>query len=153
MLTRRFLVDEGSDLFYDPTPLLECQKESEEDNTNANNNNGADTNRDANREIAPPHDFFNEAISQGHRFQPNYPYGVPSPANVRHHAPVGNAYSGVAFTTVPQNQFYGMHGGDVGSSPMRMAVNPDGYGMNVTPRRVTRGMGMMEEGYPMNAYG
>jgi hypothetical protein len=139
--TTRFLVDEGSDLFYDPTPLFECQKKVEEIN-------GTEPIRESLRhhhhqQQQHQHEFFvSDPLShRGHIPQANFGYGaVQSPTTTRH-THMGGPYNGASFGTITPSQFY--H--DVGT-PMRIG---DGHGMNLSPemrRRVTRGM--MDDGYP-----
>jgi hypothetical protein len=138
----RFLVDEGSDLYYDPTILLESAKNQKERDT-----------ADDRASMPPqPPDFAAQHTPQPHRVQPNgYPYGGNvTPAmnypSTRHGNHMGNVYPGGPFNPIPPNQFYGT--GD-GLSPMRMGTHLEAN--NITPdirRRVTRGMA--DDGYGMH---
>lgn len=91
----------GSDLYYDPTTLLECQKQVEEENA-------ATDNRDA---VQMPDFFMNDAY-RGHH---NFGYSTP---------PTNNRYNSAIFNSgMSQNQFY-VHGSDMGT-PIRMDMTPN----------------------------
>jgi hypothetical protein len=137
----RFLVEEDSELFYDPSPLLESQKKQIEPETVDDRHFPQQT-----------QDFIPNHSPQNHRgAAQNYQYGNSSPAGsypmTRHASHQGNVYPTSSFNAIPPNQFYG--GGDV-SSPVRMSsMSMDS--MNISPdirRRVTRGM--TEDGYGMH---
>ena len=143
----RFLVDEGSELCYDPSLL---------------------TQKDTKAEEQPPVQFTNRSIAEaqtpqsyGHRGPPQHSPNayhqynnmpLSSPAGPSHHHPqMMNNYSGSPYgTQTPPNQIYA----DASGSPvnMRMAMGSLQDGRSLSPdmrRRVTRAM--TEDGYPLHA--
>lgn len=134
----RFHVDEYSELYYNPAPLLEYQKEGR---PSANGEEQSSTNT-----AAPPQVVDFPSTPQMHRtnshlspnpaqsLQQQY-YNTPGPgsmASPRNPYPGGHSqvagYNGMS--PVSPNQFYGGPGGGDGMSvsPMRMGMNP---GMNM----------------------
>lgn len=129
ILPFRFQVDDGSELYYDPTPLIDSQKTEKPEDENQQS------------EFNAP--GMSPTMSRNHQ-PPGYPYSPHVQRN----------YPGGPFGSIPPGQFYNGPGGDAGS-PMRM-MNHDvmgmggmGMGMGMSPvgRRVTRGM--TEEFGPM----
>ncbi|EGN99262.1 hypothetical protein SERLA73DRAFT_182177 [Serpula lacrymans var. lacrymans S7.3] len=145
--TQQFLVDVGSDLYYDPSPLLEYQKQqrAEEEAAAAASGRGS---------MQPPeylpgahdnHPSPRMMRSHSSNYQ-QYGHGAPMSPNVAHASPRHpgqmGGFSG-AFNAIPPSQFYGP--GET-ASPARMGLNREG--MSMSPdirRRVTRGM--VEDGY------
>ncbi|KAI0367753.1 hypothetical protein BV20DRAFT_1023743 [Pilatotrama ljubarskyi] len=173
--TQQWLVDEHSDLYYDPTPLLDYMKESQQ-----NNSDEPSSSKQSQRQ---QQDSVNSPRMQRGSMPPgamtpsmthSQLYGTPQQmASPRHPYPgpnqgMGGPYGGMA--PIPPAQFYG--GDGVPASPMQrspgagMGMNPGmgmgGMGMNpamgmggmapdgsLSPevrRRVTRGMSMDEFG-------
>ncbi|KII85013.1 hypothetical protein PLICRDRAFT_178778 [Plicaturopsis crispa FD-325 SS-3] len=119
--TQQFLVDEGSDLYYDPSPLDQSQK-SEEEDREGSARGASQSSRRADRQLPP----------QAHRSS-STPYGYQSPSM----APRYLGGTTAPFNAVPPGQFYGSEAG----TPGRGGMHPDS--MSVSPdvrRRVTRGM-------------
>lgn len=118
----RFLVDEGSDLYYDATPLLEVQQQERGDSRSRRNSNAVRPHDPYPRGQQTPH----RASSSNHN-PSSYPYGgTPTPSRYP---------SQGGFNSVSPGQFY--NGRDAGS-PARMSMGHDGAGG--MGRRVTRGM-------------
>ncbi|KAI0926070.1 hypothetical protein AcV5_008634 [Taiwanofungus camphoratus] len=163
--TQLFLVDEYSELYYDPSSLLEYQKESrpsadgEEASTSTNNPTHSAPDFPSTPQAQhrhPPHAMHTPQHHSTQYFAatPNMPMGSP-----RHPFPgQGMGYGGMNHPVSPA-QFYG--GGDgMPASPMRMGMggmrmgmgiglhSPDAMGMGSPDvrRRVTRGMSA-EDGF------
>ena len=128
----RFLVDHGSDLYYDPSPLMEYQKQQREE-------------EDSTRTSMQPPDFRahdpsriarNHSSSSSH----NYPYASSSMPQVAPRHPNFGGYSNVPFNGIPPSHFYGS--GADGASPARMGMR-DSMGTSMSPdvrRRSARGI-------------
>jgi hypothetical protein len=119
----RFQVDECSELYYDPAPLLEAQRQEDEPTGSA-----------------PQPDFQDMAPTahRGHHPNIGYPYGATSSPTMQRN------YIGGPFNAVVPNQFYT---GQM-ESPVRMGMNHDAIGMGagVSPGMGRRmGRGTMEE--------
>lgn len=127
----RFLVDHGSDLYYDPSPLMEYQKqEREEENA-------------ARAPIQAPdfraHDPSRITRNHSTSSNQNYPYASPSMSQVTPRHPNYGGYSNVPFNGIPPSHFYGS-GAD--ASPIRMGMR-DSMGTSMSPdvrRRSARGI-------------
>ncbi|KAJ3477821.1 hypothetical protein NLI96_g10209 [Meripilus lineatus] len=147
----RFLVDEKSDLYYDPSPLLEYQKE--------NRPEGEDGDRTTDKQAIPTSEPGSAMGTPQTRRNPQLP---PQPGHMfspRHHGqftPQGLPYPNMA--PIPSSQFYGNGGDPSIPSPLRigslgMSVDNMGGmgGMGMASpdvrRRMTRGMGMGEDSY------
>jgi len=149
--TQQFLVDEDSDLHYDPSPLLEYQKEGQEENEQTKD-----------RPSIPPPDFHSGSNTpQTRRNAPLPPSQNTigfSPRHPGQFSSQGMPFPGMA--PVPPAQFYG--GGSAGNPNMQSPMRIGGMGMNVdgmggmggmgmgspdVSRRMTRGMGMSEDSF------
>lgn len=123
-LTRflRFLVDEGSDLYYNPTPLLDSLKPENTENKD-DKKSGSDAQGSPTTSRNPGAISLYSSTPTSARF----PGNVPSPYANSHH----------------------MDGTPEASTPRRATMNVDGAPGPAPDvrRRVTRGMA--EEGYPM----
>ena len=134
----RFQVDEGSTLFYDPSPLLEYQKEEKQ-------------------AVANTADGLPSSSSNPHPSQRGQPYPMAGHHNgvvmspimatpTRHGVPVQMAnpyHTGPQFNAIPPAQFYG--GGDRGSpmvtrGMMGMGMGMDGMGITPDVRSLSRRM-------------
>jgi len=158
--TQLFMVDERSDLFYDPSPLLEYQKEGQEEG----DENGQSKDKD--RLPIPMHEYNQGPGTPQSRRQ--IPLPAPGPNSMqftpRHPGSYPQGIPLASMQAVSPAQFYGNGGGDPGmQSPMRMG----GMGMQVDQmggmgmggmggmgmaspdvrRRMTRGMGMGDDGF------
>ncbi|PSS19944.1 hypothetical protein PHLCEN_2v3117 [Hermanssonia centrifuga] len=119
--TQQFLVDEGSDLYYDPTPLREYEKEGRSAEENERNDRAS---------MPPPNSLPNPDSPQLRR-HPSHALQAPSMPYSPRHAPqfsqgMSSPFGGMQ--PVPAAQFYG--NGDMG---MRMGgmsgMHMDGMGM------------------------
>ncbi|TFY82187.1 hypothetical protein EWM64_g1825 [Hericium alpestre] len=112
--TQQFQVEEGSDLYYDPTPLLDYLKEGQSDEGPSDAMHGVIPGTPLNRA---------QHGNMGGQFSMNGMAGSPVVASPRH--AMGGPYpgGGQQFNSIPPTQFYG--GGDRGS-PMvgRSAAGP-----------------------------
>ncbi|KAI0787701.1 hypothetical protein C8Q74DRAFT_1196016 [Fomes fomentarius] len=171
--TQQFQVDEFSDLYYDPTPLREYLKDSQQNDSDEPSSSSQPLHRQQPDSVNSPRMLRNNSIppggmtpsmSQAQLFNANQGMGSPR------HFPGGNQgmggpYGGIA--PISPAQFYGTGGGDgMPASPMQrgppgMGMSP-GMGMgpgmvmgglmpdgSMSPevrRRVTRGMSMDEFG-------
>lgn len=147
------MVDERSELYYDPSPLLAHQKEAKES-----------TEEEVSSSAPPQPDYSLRTPSSRSRASQNpsmsFPTAFNSPMN---HAPTrhpGFNAPGVSYNTmnaIPPGQFYGAD--SAMSSPMRMTSGGGGMGMGMhglpdginidSPdmrRRITRGIGG-DDGY------
>jgi hypothetical protein len=136
----RFQVDEGSTLFYDPSPLLEYQKEEKQ-------------------AVANTADVLPSSSSNPHPSQRGQAYPMAGHHNgvvmspimatpTRHGVPVQMAnpyHTGPQFNAIPPAQFYG--GGDRGSPMvtrgmmgMGMGMGMDGMGITPDVRSLSRRM-------------
>lgn len=137
----RFQVDEGSSLYFDPSPLLEYQKEEKQVLPNVAS------------QSMPPSSSHHPLNQRGQPFpMPGHhsANGVglsPSVATpTRHIVPgqMGGQYPGPQFNTIPPAQFYG--GGDRGSPMvtrgmgvhMGMGMGMDGMGITPDVRSLSR---------------
>jgi hypothetical protein len=123
----RFQVDEGSELFYDPTLLLESRKaEKAEEETQQQ--------RQHQHQEFNPHAHGMSPTSS--RSISNHP---PSPAGGYPYSPhVQRNYPGGPFSSVPPGQYYN---GEAGS-PMRMGGGHDMMGMGGMGGMGVGGMGV-----------
>ncbi|KAH9850333.1 hypothetical protein C2E23DRAFT_887494 [Lenzites betulinus] len=167
--TQQWLVDQHSELYYDPTPLLDYKKESQQSHADEPSPSKQSQRQDSmNSPRMPrgsmPPGGMTPSMSHGQI------YGTQQMASPRHPYPgqnqaMGGPYGGMA--PIPPAQFYG--GDAVPPSPIQrgpgpgMGMNP-GMGMGMNPgmamggiapdgslspevrRRVTRGMSMDEFG-------
>ena len=145
-------MDERSDLYYDPSLLLEYQKENRAED---------DNDRSTDRQSVPAGDPGSAMGTPQTRRNPQLPpqqsHNMFSPRHPGQFAPQGLPYANMA--TVPNSQFYGGSGGDPSMpSPLRMGglgmsvENMGGMGgmgmaSPVVRRRMTRGMGMGEDSF------
>lgn len=125
-MKHRFLVDRGSELFYDPTTLLEVQQQERGEEPRPRRNSNA-----LHPNPSPQDQFLANAHAHGqaspHR-NSSYPYGG-SPSTPRYPGQGG-------YNSVSPGQFYN---GRENGSPARMGMGHESLsGMG---RRVTRGMG------------
>ncbi|KAJ8462928.1 hypothetical protein ONZ45_g17759 [Pleurotus djamor] len=168
--TQQFLVDEGSELFYDPAPLLEVVRKETEDETKPEDNNKPPMHHQPppgiprDRDFPQQHGHIHLDGTPQHQRHPgaSYPYGVgvgaspmrqpgqyPGAPGVNMGVPPG----GVApFNPVQAAQFY--NPGDAGS-PMRMGMGMDqGHGgLPMQHPGMHGGMGMVNippTGMPMH---
>lgn len=130
----RFQVDEGSNLYYDPSPLLEYQKEEKHAIANAaeslpsSSSNPHPTPRGQSFPMAGHHSANGIAMSPVVATPARH--GVPGQMGVPYH-------SGPQFNSIPPAQFYG--GGDRGSPMvtrgmgMSMSMGMGMEGMGITP--------------------
>ncbi|PCH42426.1 hypothetical protein WOLCODRAFT_73029 [Wolfiporia cocos MD-104 SS10] len=161
--TQQFLVEEYSDLYYDPTPLLAYQKEgqssTDNDETSKANAQTDKTPQDFPSTPKPPsHIQMHRTLSQStpvhtphHAQNPAQFFGGSAPPGMsspRHpftspaQAGQGMGFNNMGMSPIPAPQFYGA-GAD---SPMRMG-NPamaqmGGMGMNMPNMGMGMGMGM-----------
>ncbi|KAH9917816.1 uncharacterized protein B0H18DRAFT_878832 [Fomitopsis serialis] len=158
--TQQFLVEEYSELYYDPSPLLEYQKEGK---SPADGDGGASTSQSASNDRqmsdlpgtpkSQPSRTHNSSIAPHHVPQQFFAnQGTPNMGSPRHPFPpsaqgmgppgmgLGNM-GGMGMGAVPPGQFYGNNA----DSPMRM--NNAGMaqtmgGMNMNMSGMGMGMGM-----------
>lgn len=152
LTSRRFLVEEHSDLYYDPSPLREYLKEGQADSDESGTSSSS-------KPPVPTPDFSNHAVPGTPQLRRNP--SMPPPAQPHmpfspRHPGAGGFPSQMQFANmgspVPPGQFYGNDPSM--SSPMRMGgmgMPMDGMGgmggmgmgsPNVARRMGTRGMGM-----------
>ncbi|KZP23828.1 hypothetical protein FIBSPDRAFT_857983 [Athelia psychrophila] len=137
--TQQFLVDHGSDLYYDATPLLEVQQKLRSDSPSLSRRSAA---------AKPPHDAFSP---MSHPHHPHQAQSSPHRSHSQGPGPgQGGYYSGSptsryppqgGFGAMAPGQFY--NGRDAGS-PARMMGQHDT--MASVGRRVTRGS-MADDAY------
>lgn len=142
LIVSRFLVDEFSDLYYDPTPLREYEKE--------NKTEEPEPQQKTERQSMPPPELANSPqLRRGPHSSGSLSASMPYANSPRHPSqlPPGMPFSGMP--PVPASQFYG--NGDMGSpSPMRMG----GMGMPMDPMGgMGGGMGGMGGMSPMGNMG
>jgi hypothetical protein len=136
----RFQVDEGSNLYYDPSPLLEYQKEEKQvvaESLPSSSSNHHHTPRGQSFPMAGHHSANGMAMSMS-------PI-VATPT--RHGVQMGNPYhGGPQFNAISPAQFYG--GGERGSPmvtremsmSMSMGMGMDGMGITPDVRSLSRRM-------------
>lgn len=126
-MTSRFMVDHGSDLYYDATPLLEVQQQERGEEPRSRRNSNA---MPANINLHSQDQYMSNPHGQPspHR-NPGYPYGG-SPTSSRFPQQPGS------YNSVPSGQFY--NGRDAGS-PVRMGGMGHDAMAGMSGRRVTRG--------------
>jgi hypothetical protein len=124
---RRFQVEEGSNLYYDPSPLLEYQKEEKQaphavEGLPSSSSNPQLSQRGQLYPMAGHHSTNGVAMSPV--------VATPTRQNV---GQMGGPYGGPQFHAIPPNQFYG--GGDRGSPMVTrgMGVSMGMEGMGITP--------------------
>jgi len=144
--TQQFMVDEGSELCYDPSSLRQKDTKLE----------GQPSTEFGKRPMAEPHTPQGYGQRGPLQHPPNayHQYNnipLSSPAGPSHHHPqMMNNYSGSPYgNQIPPNQIYG----DASGSPvnMRMAMGGNQDARSMSPdvrRRVTRAM--TEDGYPLH---
>ncbi|EPT05542.1 hypothetical protein FOMPIDRAFT_1138717 [Fomitopsis schrenkii] len=163
--TQQFLVEEYSELYYDPSPLLEYQREgkSEDDGAASNSQNDRQMNSiPGTPKVQPSRAQHNPSITPHHLQQQQQQQqffanqGTPNMASPRHPFPPGaqgmggpgmglGNMGGMGMSPVPPGQFYGNNA----DSPMRMnnpgmAQAMGGMGMSMSGM----GMGMGIPGGP-----
>ncbi|KAG1747250.1 uncharacterized protein EDB91DRAFT_76708 [Suillus paluster] len=131
--TQQFLVDQGSDLYYDSSPLMEYQKRQREEEHAA-----------ARTSMQPPefraHDPSRITRNHSNSSNHNYPYVSQSMPQVTPRHPNLGGYSNVPFNGISPGHFYGT--GVDGASPARMGMR-DSMGASMSPdvrRRSARGI-------------
>ncbi|KAF7986398.1 hypothetical protein HWV62_31113 [Athelia sp. TMB] len=137
--TQQFLVDKGSDLYYDATPLLEVQQKQRSDSPSLSR-------RSSNAK--QPHDGFNSMP------QPHHPHQAqPSPHRSHSQGPgqgQGGYYGGSPTSRYPPQGGFGamapgqFYNGREAGSPARMMGQHEN--MPAMSRRVTRGS-MADDAY------
>lgn len=133
----RFQVEEASKLYYDPSPLLEYQKEDKQDAPNVVEGLPSSSSHHQLSQRGQPYPLAGHHSSNGVAMSPV----VATPT--RHGIPVqmGGPYGGPQFHAIPPSQFYG----DDRGSPMvmrSMGVSMGIDGMGITPdvRNLSRRM-------------
>jgi len=128
--TQQFQVEEGSELYYDPSPLLEYQKEEKQEAPNIIAIGGmpSSSSNPQPSQRGQPYPLAGHHSSNGIAMSPV----VTTPT--RHVMPgqMGGPYGGPHFHAIPPNQFYGEDRG----SPMvmrGMGVGMGMDGMGITP--------------------
>lgn len=129
----RFQVAKGSELYYNPTPLLAATRSDVDGgqprSAHGQSTGGAAMSPHATRSGGMPQ-AYGQIPGQGHG--PPYGYG----ANVMQHGP--NAGTPYPASAVPAGHFYG---NDAGNSSRGSSTMPDGMATpDSRPRRVTRAM-------------
>lgn len=126
--TQQFLVDEYSELYYDPSPLREYEKEAKSEE--------ADAPQKLERQSMPPPELSPQMRRNPHSGQGPSTMSFNSP---RHPSQMPANMPFANISAVPPGQFYG--NGDIGPgpSPMRMS----NMGMPVDPMGGMGGMGGM----------
>ena len=137
--TNRFLVDELSDLYYDPSPLRQHEKEAK------STEEGVEKTE---RPSVPPHDRM---VTDSPQLRRTHSTAAPMPFSPRHQGPYPQNMGFNNMSRVPSAQFYG--NGDPGvPSPMRMASigmpMGDVSGMGGMPIGGMGGMGPMNMASP-----
>jgi hypothetical protein len=145
-ISTRFLVDQGSELYYDATPLLEVQQQERREesrsrrpsnaNPHANHMHAQDLYRSNSYGQPSPHRSSSNQPQPHTPTQNPYPYGgSPTPSRF----PSQGGYNSVS-----PGQFYS--GRDMGSVRPGMGIGHDTMGVvGGMGRRVTRGMA--DDGY------
>ncbi|KZT73673.1 hypothetical protein DAEQUDRAFT_762106 [Daedalea quercina L-15889] len=156
--TQQFLVEEYSELYYDPSPLLEYQKEGKSsgdgDGAVASSSQSASNDRQLSdipgTPKAQPSRPQNQSITPHHMQQQFFSnQSTPNMASARHPFSPGaqgmglSNMGGMGMSPVPPGQFYGNNA----DSPMRMnnagmAQAMSGMGMNMSGMGMGMGMGM-----------
>ncbi|TCD69369.1 hypothetical protein EIP91_007925 [Steccherinum ochraceum] len=155
--TQQFMVDDRSDLYYDPSPLMEYLK----DGKTEGEENAEQSSMD--RPSQPPADGpGTPQTRRSHGLPPTNPNQINfSPRQPGGQFPPGQGMPGPfsgGMAPIPASQFYGNGaGGDQHmSSPMRMGgmglpgdggMGGMGMGSPEVGRRMTRGMGMGGDGF------
>ncbi|KZT20145.1 hypothetical protein NEOLEDRAFT_1182777 [Neolentinus lepideus HHB14362 ss-1] len=128
--TQQFLADEGSELYYNPTPLLETVK---------NELGGSNNEESGERSSMQPDTMGRSPSTQRGGNVGQYPYNMPiSPATSSRAG--GYPAPASPYGAAAPGQYYGD-----GNSPVKMGYSQGDY----AGRRMTRGMG--DDGFP--AYG
>ncbi|KAH7921035.1 hypothetical protein BV22DRAFT_1020114 [Leucogyrophana mollusca] len=131
--TQQFLVDYGSELYYDSSPLFEYRKQQRPDDDNPASHGHS------RRSMQPPdylpggHDA--PRMTRNHSSSSSQFQAYGGPGSPRH--PPG--YSNVPFNGIPPSHFYGTGASDT-ASPARMGM---GMGASMSPdvrRRSARGI-------------
>ncbi|THH20755.1 hypothetical protein EW146_g679 [Bondarzewia mesenterica] len=130
--TQQFHVEQGSDLYYDPAPLLEYLKEGQQE---GNQSSDAAPPEPATPLMAHRQQQFN----MGGQFPMNgmLPHSSAIAASPRHMGgQMGTPHHGGQFGAIPPGQFYGV-GDPSRGSPMvpRVGMIMDGMGMSPDVRR------------------
>ncbi|TFY70464.1 hypothetical protein EVG20_g2546 [Dentipellis fragilis] len=124
--TQQFLVEEESELYYDPSPLLEYLKEGQSEDGPSG-------------EGAPPNGMPGTPLNRGHQpmggqYQVNGMMSSPAiAASPRHGLP--GQYPGSGFTPIPPSSFYGTDRGSPMVTRSGMMQNMDGLGVSPDLRR------------------
>jgi hypothetical protein len=141
---RRFQVDEGSNLYYDSSPLLEYQKEEKQAVANtaeglpSSSSNPHPSQRGQVYPMAGHHSTNGMAMSPIVATPTRHGHGIPGQ--------MGGPYHGPQFNAISPAQFYG--GGDRGSPmvtrgmgmSMSMGMGMDGMGITPDVRSLSRRM-------------
>lgn len=133
----RFMVDEGSELYYDPSPLSPEELKPEPPmQPFMNDPRGSHPHRG----VHPPQHHQPQNVYQHYNNPQTSMQGSPM------HNMMPNNFSGSPYgNQMPNNQMYGDHSGSPVSMRMGMGGPPP---QPQEGRRVTRAM--MEDGYPMH---
>ncbi|KAI0300914.1 hypothetical protein BC826DRAFT_1102226 [Russula brevipes] len=130
MGTQQFQVEEDSTLYYDPSPLLEYQKEDKQEvvEVPSSSSNPHPTQR------GQPYPMIGHHSANGVTMSPV----VATPT--RHTVPgqMGGPYGGPQFNAIPPNQFYG--GVDRSSQMVTRGMGMDGMGITPDVRSLSRRM-------------
>ncbi|PIL35592.1 hypothetical protein GSI_02320 [Ganoderma sinense ZZ0214-1] len=140
--TQLFQVDEGSELYYDPTPLNDYLKDQQPnpDDLPAAAATPAAQRLQQQDSLNSPRIHRTGSLQQGALAQAQL-YGTPQAMASPRHFPgaPGGGFGGMG-GPIPPAQFYGTGGDGMPASPMQRA--PPGIGMNPAAMGMSPGMGM-----------
>jgi hypothetical protein len=125
----RFQVDEGSCLYFDPSPLLEYQKEDKQPPHVASQSLPPSSSHHHLNQRGQPFPMPGHHSANGVGLSPN----VATPT--RHVVPgqMGGPYPGPQFNTISPAQFYGERGSPMVTRGMGMGMGMGMDGMGITP--------------------
>jgi hypothetical protein len=132
----RFQVEEGSNLYYDPSPLLEYQKEDKQAVPNPAEGLPSSSSNPHPVQRGPPFPMAGHHSTNGVIMSPI----VATPT--RHGIPgqMGGPYGGPQFNAIPPVQFYGVDRNSPMTRGMSMGMGMEGMGITPDVRSLSRRM-------------
>jgi len=131
---RRFQVEEDSELFYDPSPLLEYQKEDKQEAPHAIEGLPSSSSNLQPSHRGHPYPLAGHHSSNGVAMSPVV--ATPTRHVVGH---MGGPYGGPQFHAIPPSQFYGDdRGSPMVTRGMGMGMGMDGMGITPDVRNLSR---------------
>ncbi|KAH9960850.1 hypothetical protein BC827DRAFT_1205759 [Russula dissimulans] len=134
--TQQFQVEEGSNLYYDPSPLLEYQKEDKQAVPNPAEGLPSSSSNPHPVQRGPPFPMAGHHSTNGVIMSPI----VATPT--RHGIPgqMGGPYGGPQFNAIPPVQFYGVDRNSPMTRGMSMGMGMEGMGITPDVRSLSRRM-------------